>query len=735
MRNVSHAGVVLAFLASLIPAVAQQVPFLIRFQSADQVVNVPNQASLELPAAGVGQTRTANLLLTYRGTTAATFSAPPTLFGSADFFVSGPEKLPAKIGPGESVAVTIGYRARTAQPASALLNLAYVEEPAANAPAGAASVQGNISLVFTGSAPNLQVSYFLQTEGNFIPLANGGKVLYLDVPVNTSAIATISIQNRGSGPGTLEDIKLSGDADFQILGIPLLPITIEAQQELRLPIRYTPKTVASHTATLKATIGGQEQIFGVEGNSIGPAFSYEYLGSDLAQPLFPNTVFLLPDTKLNTPLEFTVRVTNTGNADALLQSIAISGTGYVITDAPLFPSTLKSKTAFSVTVRFTPTLPGVVRGRLRIGNDTLELASNGIGSLLEYSFRNGTFVSTVRAGESVLFTPSAVGANTRVTFFVKNTGTARAVVSTIGVVEARGPFRVGPLPILPLALEPNESTEFELVYTPQAVGFVTGTLRVDALSFSLSGSANAPPPLPAFRFEGQSGTVDPFQQLPMGVTLDAPYPLPIVGTLTLNVNPDSFVADPAVQFATGGRAVEFTIAANSRQAVFVNGLISVRIQTGSVAGLLIITPSFRTSTGNTDLTPDNPLTQRINVPPLAPRLLSVRIDSRTTNGIVLALTGYATTRALSQISLELTPVAGFVLQDRQISINVEAEVDQWFRSQTSVAFGGQFTIQVPLNISGQNLGTAVPANGLDTVAVSVRNAQGASNTLRVVVKQ
>mgnify|MGYP000540996178 CR=1 FL=1 len=58
-----------------------------------------------------------------------------------------------------------------AQPASALLNLAYVEEPAANAPAGAASVQGNISLVFTGSAPNLQVSYFLQTEGNFIPLS------------------------------------------------------------------------------------------------------------------------------------------------------------------------------------------------------------------------------------------------------------------------------------------------------------------------------------------------------------------------------------------------------------------------------------------------------------------------------------------------------------------------------------------------------------------------------------
>ena len=100
---------------------------------------------------------------------------PPTLLGSADFYVSGPENLPVKLAPGESVTISVGYRARTAQSSSVLLNLAYVEGPPANSPPNATGTQGNIALIFNGTAPNLQLSYFLQTEGNFIPLAPGGK--------------------------------------------------------------------------------------------------------------------------------------------------------------------------------------------------------------------------------------------------------------------------------------------------------------------------------------------------------------------------------------------------------------------------------------------------------------------------------------------------------------------------------------------------------------------------------
>lgn len=528
---------------------------------------------------------------------------------------------------------------------------------------------------------------------------------------------------------------MAGDPSFQLLGVPLLPLSIEAQQELRIPIRYAPKVVGSHTGTLKVTIGGTEQVFGVDGTSVGPSFSYAYIDSDPVRPVVPNNAFALPDTNLNTPFDFTLRVTNTGNADGIFQSIGISGTGYTVLDAPFFPLTLTAGNSFLVTVRFNPTQPGQLRGRLRVGNETLEFVGRGIGPLLEFSFRNGDFVSVVRAGDTVLFSPSNVGGSTRVAFTVKNTGTARASISTIGVVDAKGPFQLGTLPNLPVAVAPDQSMEFEIVYSPQAAGFATGTLRLDTLTFNLNGTANAPPPLPAFRFEGASGTVEPFQQISVGLTLDAPYPLPIVGSLTLIVNPDSFAADPAVQFATGGRVVEFTIAANSRTAVFVNGLTTVRLQTGSVAGLLTLTPSFRTSSGNLDITPGNPLTQRLNIPALPPRLLSARLASRTDAAVVLAVTGYVTSRTLSQLDLELTPVAGTALQQRQLSINIQAEMDQWFRSQASAAFGGQFTIQIPLTIRGTDLGTALPVDGLESVDITVRNVQGVSNSQRVVVRQ
>ena len=735
MRLPTRLSFAIFLFASVVPGLAQQGPFLIRFQSGDEVLNIPNQATLAMPAAGIGETRTANILLTYRGNTAATISASPTLLGSADFFVSGPESLPSKLGPGETVRITIGYRARTAQLSSALLSLAYVEDPATTTPTGTAGIQGSISLVFNGTAPSLQVSYFIQGEGNFIPLAPGGRIIVFDVPVNTTAVAVMSIQNRGSGPGSLAALSLTGDSSFQLLGVPLLPITLDAQQELRIPIRYTPKTVASHTANLSVTIGGREQVFGVNGSSVGASYSYEYLDSDPVRLITPNNVVGIPDTTINSRFDFTVRVTNIGNAEGVVQSISMFGPGFSILDAPLFPQTLAAGASFLVAVRFNPTQPGQLRGRLRVGSETLEFVGRGIGPLLEYSFRNGGFDFPLRAGETVLFSPSNVGSSTRVVVAIKNTGTAPTAISTIGVVDARGPFQLGAISSLPLVLAPDQSTEFEIVYTPQIAGFATGVLRVDTLTFSLNGTANVPPPLPAFRLEGLSGTVEPFQQVSVGLTLDQPYPLAIVGTVTLNVNSDSFVADPAVQFATGGRAVEFTIAANARQAVFVNGLTTVRLQTGSVSGLLILTPSFRTRIGNSDITPDNPLTHRINVPPLAPRLLSARVNARTANGIVLAVTGYATTRSFSQVDIELTPATGFVLQERQVSLNVEAEMDQWFRSPASIAFGGQFTIQIPLSIRGQNTGTTLAVDGLEAITVTVRNAQGVSNPQRVMVRQ
>jgi transposase len=80
----------------------------------------------------------------------------------------------------------------------------------------------------------------------------------------------------------------------------------------------------------------------------------------------------------------------------------------------------------------------------------------------------------------------------------------------------------------------------------------------------------------------------------------------------MSVSSDTFVTDPSVQFSTGGRTVSFTIPANGTQAVFSNGATTIKLQTGSVAGGITITPSFATRTGYS-LTPDSPASLSLSI--------------------------------------------------------------------------------------------------------------------------
>jgi len=96
-------------------------------------------------------------------------------------------------------------------------------------------------------------------------------------------------------------------------------------------------------------------------------------------------------------------------------------------------------------------------------------------------------------------------------------------------------------------------------------------------TFSLTGIGNAPPALGPYTISGPSGTVAPFLQPSVGLTLADPYPVALTGVLALSDTSDAFPIDPAVQFVTGGRSLPFTIAANTTQALFANGQNQVRL--------------------------------------------------------------------------------------------------------------------------------------------------------------
>ncbi len=240
------------------------------------------------------------------------------------------------------------------------------------------------------------------------------------------------------------------------------------------------------------------------------------------------------------------------------------------------------------------------------------------------------------------------------TLIVRNTGTAPAVINSITLGAANIPFTLSDLPPLPLTLAAGASAGFTVRFAPVAVGAASATLKVDTQSFTLSGAGEPPDPLP-YQFVAPSGPQQPMQQLGVGLALEAPYPLAITGTLTLSFNSEVFSDDPAVQFATGGRKVSFTIPANSTRAVFPQNAPEIKIQTGTVAGTITLTPSFATESG-INLTPSNPPVLALTVPQGAPRLLSVALSSKTSSAITLLVSGYATNRSVTQMDFQFTAV-------------------------------------------------------------------------------
>ncbi len=197
--------------------------------------------------------------------------------------------------------------------------------------------------------------------------------------------------------------------------------------------------------------------------------------------------------------------------------------------------------------------------------------------------------------------------------------------------------------------------------------------------------------------------------------MDAAYPAPISGTLTLTFVPDPTIAidDPAVQFATGGRTLKFTVASGSTQVAWSAPVVA--FQSGTVAGSIQL--SVQLQSNGTDITPSTPLLRTVRVDRLAPRIVSVSVV-RTSSGFDVHLTGFATTREVTQGTFQFSgDAAGSATQ---VAVPLDSVSKTWFQNPASAKFGGQFGLVQSFQWQGN------PTTTLNSVTVSLSNTQGAS---------
>lgn len=718
-----------------LPAQLANLPFQIRVDQGQTSLTVPNYASLTLPAEAVGKSLTVSVTLTYTGRTQAALTAIPLLIGSTDFAIISPlPEPPVNFGPGDNFRVQIRFTPSTSRAVNGQISFIYAEAP----PAKDQPVStGSIAVSFTGVAPEFATSYALQTDANVVPLSDGGVIPFPPTLVGTTTSATVLVVNKGSGPGSVQSVSLTGSA-FQLMALPLLPSSVASGDSLRFAIRYAPKARGEDRGSVKITIGEKTLTVGLEASAVAPGYVYEMFTGGESTPISPGKLVTLPATPLGETTSVIVQIKNTGDAEGTITGIALTGPGFSLADLPIFPLTLAPSDLTSFVVNFAPAQPGRNTARLRIGNEIFDLEGTGIGAKLTFAYSTAGVTNPVASPGVIPFTPVTVGQSSSLEFTIRNKGTTSASVGSIGIATASGSasgavFRLIDPPALPLTLQPEEFVTFTIRFTPATTGQSTASLFVDALAFTLSGFGTDPPALPAYRFTGASGTVEPFDQPAIGLSLSSPYPLPLRGILTLTVDSDLPVTDPAVQFAFGGRQATFTIPANSTQAIFQNGSPNLRLQTGTVAGTITLTPAFSLD-GGLDLTPRVPTTLRLQVPKQAPRLFSAQVTSQSAGGFVLVVTGYSTTRSLGKLDISFTAASDVQFPNAKLTVNLDSEASLWFKSPASQSYGGQFSVSIPFTLRTEGALTASPLDKLESVSVTATNEVGTSNTVSARIR-
>ena len=688
-----------------------------RVQSSGNVFTVATGGTVVLPVAALGQTSEIAVSAFYSGAKAAAILRTE-LLGTNDF-VLGATATPT-LQPTDTYTFNVRYTASNAAATQALLIVTFRETGGDIATAG---------FGISGTAPQVVATYSLPTDGNARPVATGGQIQLPAVALNTAAQATITLNNTGSAVATIRRVSVTGA--LELLNLPLLPVAVDPARSVSFGVRLQSATPGALTGTVQVDGPGDPLQFTVSGSAYSPQLTYSLVSDAGSSALAANSTVQYPATLVGRQAGLLFRLANQTPSPYSISDISLSdSTNFQLPTLPVFPFVLASGATLDVPVNFVPSKGDIFSSRLRIGTDALLLSGAGLSSALEVSVVGAQGESKIAVNGTIPIPITALGTTGSAQVVIRNLTTAPISLSGTGLANDRSAFSLAGLPKFPLVLDPQQESRFTVLFAPVTTGPFSGTLAFDSYSYTLSASATVPSKLPTLVIGGAPASITPLQQVPLTVTIDSPWPVDLAGDLTLSFDSPAFTADPSVQFSTGGSKVSFKIPAGTLKAVFNSGSSLVRIQTGSVAGEIQVSPTLRTAAGY-DLTPSIPNILHLVVPQLAPALFTVNLVA-SGGAYLVQMTGVSTTRSLSRAHVKFVPTGRIPFSTTDFTVDLTAVANAWFRSSASNSFGGLFTVSIPVVLT---IPTSLVSSSLTvadifkSVTVDVENAVGQSAAL------
>ena len=672
---------------------------------------------LTFDSEGVRQTVEERLVIAYESDSGTAEIEEPEMVGSSTFMVSSARSFPVILDPGETHVISVRFVPTGVGPFTGQFRL-----PIKINPRGA---DNSFLFNLSGRVADYSLSFQLP-GGNQTVVGNGGTVSFEDTTVDTTMAATVIATNRGSGPGTLETVSIAGGGIFELGGLGLLPATIPPERDFRFQVRFTPTAAQSFGGSLRLGFGSGASTLQLAGSGVAAAYSYRLTTSDGRTASIPeNGTISVGSTPVGEEIAATLTVTNAGTAEGRIGNITMTGNGYSLSDRPLLPAILDVGESFTITINLTPVEPGPATGQLRIGDSTFDLSGEGLGAILTYTLVGADGSKQIEPRDTIVFPQTQVGGASEVTLQISNSGNESETLSGIGV--GAGAFSLRNLPELPSPLQADQTITFAIVFEPERLGPQSAMLAVNAANFTLSGVGENVSDLPAVSFSTSGGTVAAADSVPISLSIAEAFPVDLKGVLRLTFDTEVFSNAPTIQFSTGGRNASFRIPKGRTEAIFPGNLTTNPFLTGTVAGTITASATFATEAGSVDITPDTIPEVVFTVTKAAPLLRSMTLGSTGQGRFSVLITGFATSRTVSQLQIAFAGVTGADITTPNLTADVSDPFTLYYGSNQSASFGSLFTATVAFTVNEGEF------EDLSTVTITAANELGQSNPVSLTL--
>jgi hypothetical protein len=345
------------------------------------------------------------------------------------------------------------------------------------------------------TAAGIVVSY-VDANGNAFVVSPGATITFVPTAVGTTAVVTVDISNPQTQSVGVNSVAVSG-AGFQLSGAPLPGSTIAAGGDVRFTVQFTSQQTGSASGSLNINAGTQNLSFSIAAQVVVPTSNVVVTYIDAngnAVMLVQGSTITFPATPVGTPAVVTVDIANRGAQSAVVNTVAVSGTGFQISGVPLPGSVLAAGSDLRFTIQFNPTQIGSASGSLNVNvgtqNLSVPLSAQTAGPAFTYQLQIGKTTAALLSGQTITIPNTAVGATGSATVTIQNSGNTTGTIDNITVTGTV--FQLGAAPALPLTLAAGATQTLTITFAPAQAGPATGQLTIGSDSFGLGSSGLGP---------------------------------------------------------------------------------------------------------------------------------------------------------------------------------------------------------------------------------------------------